>query len=74
MNFDFKPLAIILIGFSLGLMAGYQINVDAQAHAQAAASCGVCQDNLGRMVYNFNLLSKECSEARAFNVSEALHG
>ena len=57
---DWKLPAFLAIGIVVGLLAGAQLNTEQTAKGMAAATCGVCQDNLGIMVKNFNTLVREC--------------
>ena len=81
MAFDWKPMALCLFGMVLGIYAGMQLNIDAQAHGQAIGMCNTTMANLNTMIENFNVMARdympksECqlkpigNETRWFNVS-----
>jgi len=59
MELDWKFLAVNIVCMMFGLLAGLQMNVDAQAHGQAIGMCNTTMANLNTMVENFNVLSLE---------------
>ena len=59
-------MGFVAIGFVAGAIFGLLMNLNIAASAQAKEICGTCQENLGIMVGNFNILAKNCSEAQAF--------
>ena len=63
---EWKHLAFLTVGIIAGLMMGYQMNLEKTAHSMATGICGTCQENIGIMVNNFNVLGKTCSEAKTF--------
>ena len=58
---DWKGSAFLFLGLVIGLLAGYYLNIDLASRAKAMEICGVCQENVGIMVKNFNVLAKECA-------------
>lgn len=58
---DWKGSVFLFLGLTIGLLAGYYLNIDLEGRAKAMEICGECQENLGIMVGNFNILAKECS-------------
>lgn len=67
MIFDnWKAFAFAMLFFALGLYAGYSINVQKTAEAQAHGMCATCQENVQIMVDNFNVVAKQCSVANPY--------
>ena len=69
---DWQAFASLCLGIAVGLFIGYQINVEKSAAIMAADYCSTCQENLGIMVKNFNVLAYTCSPAREFRDIEIL--
>ena len=69
---SWKPFAMLCLGIAVGLFIGYQINVEKSAAIMATDYCSTCQENLGIMVKNFNVLAYTCSPAREFRDIEIL--
>lgn len=63
---EWKHLAFLTVGMVVGLVIGYQLNLENSAQAMAHGICATYQANLGIMVENFNILAKNCSEAQTF--------
>ena len=63
---DFKTLAILCLGLVIGLFIGYTMNLEKDAQIRATKDCGVCQSNINTMIDNFNVLARNCSEAKPF--------
>jgi len=63
---DWQAFASLCLGIAVGLFIGYQINVEKSAAIMAADYCSTCQENLGIMVGNFNVLAKTCEQALPF--------
>ena len=57
---SWKAFAVAMVFLALGLYAGYSINLDKTATSQAIGMCSVCQENLNTMIYNFNVMTKQC--------------
>ena len=57
---DAKVLIYGVIGIVVGLLVGYQLNLEKTAQAMATEQCGVCQENVKIMVGNFNSLAQQC--------------
>lgn len=63
---EWKHLAFLTVGLVIGMLIGYQMNLEKSAQSMAVGICKTCQDNLGIMVGNFNVLAKTCSEAQQY--------
>jgi len=63
---DFKGFFLLVLGLLVGMFLGYQLNLEKSAQIMADKDCAVCQENLGIMVSNFNVLAKNCTEAKTF--------
>lgn len=57
---DWKQFAVAMVFLLIGLWAGFSINLDKTATSQAVGMCNVCQSNLNTMIYNFNIMTKQC--------------
>lgn len=58
---DFKAFALLCLGMVVGLYIGYSMNLEKDAQIRATKDCGICQENLGIMIGNFNTMAKQCS-------------
>ena len=56
MAFDWKPMALCLFGMVLGIYAGMQLNVDAQAHGQAIGMCNTTMANASNETISNNIV------------------
>ena len=63
---DFKGFFLLVLGLLVGLFLGYQLNLEKSAQIMADKDCGICQENIGIMVSNFNVLAKNCTQAKTF--------
>jgi hypothetical protein len=60
MNIQWLQITQLAIGLCVGLVLGYELNLEKSAAIMAKDSCGICQDNLAVMVSNFNTLARDC--------------
>jgi hypothetical protein len=58
---DWKSTTFLMMGLAIGLLCGYYLNTEQSSKAKASEICGVCQENVGIMVKNFNVLVAECN-------------
>jgi hypothetical protein len=62
---EWKQAVMIFVVFVAGGVVGYMAT-QAQANQMAKEQCGLCQQNLGIMVENFNLVSQKCELMKTY--------
>ena len=68
MNVQAIQVLQLAIGLFIGVVLGYELNVEKTAQVMATKDCGVCQENLDIMVGNFNTVAKLCNQAKGYDV------